>query len=400
MEEQSLICEYSGLPSLSSYNIKKIEMENVNSVAYVAKIDEIKEIVGADKIEQARIGGWNCIIQKGEYNVGDLVVVATTDAVIPESLSDAMNVTNYLRKGQRVRTVKLRGVYSECLIIPITYILQGVKRVEGADVMGLLKIFKYEPPVKQITLGSGRKIRYSENPNFLVYYKFPNQKNVPEMFNEEDLVQITRKIHGTNARYGIVKKIKLSLWDKVKKFFRVADKWIDYEFVVGSHNVEKGSDSQGFYDTNVWYEVADKYEIKKKMWDYVKKYTPEEIGSGLILYGEIYGAGIQKGYDYGLEEIKFAGFDVMWGGEYMSIFATKNIIINSLNLPHVEELYVGKWSKEVQDKYVVNNFIPGTKVPHEGIVVKSVSGERSKVSKVINPDYLIYSEKNNVGDSH
>ena len=43
MKEQSLICEYSGLPSLSSYNIKKIEMENVNSVAYVAKIDEIKE---------------------------------------------------------------------------------------------------------------------------------------------------------------------------------------------------------------------------------------------------------------------------------------------------------------------------------------------------------------------
>jgi hypothetical protein len=30
-----------------------------------------------------------------------------------------MNVTNYLRKGGRVRTVKLRGVYSECLIIPI-----------------------------------------------------------------------------------------------------------------------------------------------------------------------------------------------------------------------------------------------------------------------------------------
>jgi RNA ligase (TIGR02306 family) len=375
-------------------------MENVNSVAYVAKIDEIKEIVGADKIEQARIGGWNCIIQKGEYNVGDLVVVATTDAVIPESLSNAMNVTNYLRKGQRVRTVKLRGVYSECLIIPITYILQGVKRVEGADVMELLGIFKYEPPVKQVTLGSGRKIRYQDNPNFLVYYKFPNQKNVPEMFNEEDYVQITRKIHGTNARYGIVKKIKLSLWDKVKKFFRVADKWIDYEFVVGSHNVEKGSDSQGFYETNVWYEVADKYEIKKKMWDYVKKYPPGEMGSGITLYGEIYGAGIQKGYDYGLNEIKFEGFDVMWDGEYLSTFATKNVIINSLNLPHVEELYFGKWCKEVQDMLVINNFIPGTKVPHEGIVVKSVSGERSKVSKVINPDYLMYGEKHEIGDSH
>jgi hypothetical protein len=50
------------------------------------------------------------------------------------------------------------------------------------------------------------------------------------MFTEDDIVEITRKIHGTNARYGIVKKTKLSLFDKVKKFFRLADKWIDYEF--------------------------------------------------------------------------------------------------------------------------------------------------------------------------
>jgi len=220
-------------------------MENVNSCAYVAKIDEIKEIVGADKIEQARIGGWNCIIQKGEYNVGDLVVVATTDAVIPESLSNAMNVTNYLRKGQRVRTVKLRGVYSECLIIPITYI-QGVKRVEGADVMGLLGIFKYEPPVKMVQLASGRTIRFTENEAFNVYYKFPNQKNVPEMFNEEDYVQITRKIHGTNARYAILKKPKITMIDKIKKYlsskFGIGGdkwKWCEYEFYVGSHNVLK-----------------------------------------------------------------------------------------------------------------------------------------------------------------
>ncbi|MGE9120735.1 hypothetical protein, partial [Escherichia coli] len=77
-------------------------------------------------------------------------------------------------------------------------------------------------------------------------------KNVPGIFTEEDWVQITRKIHGTNARFGIVKKNKLSIWDKIKKVFKLADNWIDYEFVVGSHNVEKGSDSQGFYDTNVW----------------------------------------------------------------------------------------------------------------------------------------------------
>jgi len=378
-------------------------MKNVNSCCYVAKIDEIKEIVGADKIEQALIGGWNCIIQKGEYNIGDLVVIATTDAVIPQTLSDDMNITNYLRKGQRVKTVKLRGVYSECLIIPLKFIPYKGKAneyYEGRDMMDMMSIFKYEPPVKQITLGSGRKIRYSENPNFLVYYKFPNMKNVTGMFTEKDDVQITRKIHGTNARFGIVKKHKLSFWDKIKKFFRVADKWIDYEYVYGSHNVEKGSDSQGFYSTDVWREAADKYFIKGKLWHYVKLLSPEEIGSGVVMYGEVYGKGIQKGYDYGLKDIQFVVFDIMENGKYMDTLNTWLVTTDLFRLRHVDVLYTGPWSKEIQDKYVFNNFIDGTKVPHEGVVVKHTSGERSKIAKVINPDYLIYGEKHDIGDSH
>jgi hypothetical protein len=71
-----------------------------------------------------------------------------------------------------------------------------------------------------------------------------------------------------------------------------------------------------------------------------------------------------------------------------------------LDLPRVEVLYLGTWCKEKQDKYVYNNYIEGTRVPHEGVVVKSVTGERNKIGKVINPDYLIWGEKNNVGDSH
>lgn len=374
-------------------------MENVNSCCYIAKINEIKPIEGADNIEQAIIGGWNCIIQKNQYAEGSLVVIATTDAVIPQELSDAMNVTNYLRKGQRVRTVKLRGVYSECLIIPLKYIPRSTEIFnEGKDMMEVMGITKWEPPVKTIQLASGRKIRYQDNPNFHVYYKFPNLKNVQGMFTEEDEVEITRKIHGTNARYGIVKKKSLSVWDKIKKFLRLADKWIDYEFVVGSHNVEKGSDSQGFYDTNVWYDIEKRYEIKKKLWEYVK--GSEDIGEGVILYGEIYGKGIQKGYEYGLDEIRFAVFDIKDAGKYMCPSVSRQVTEKALELPYVEVLYYGKWSQEIQDKYTFNNFIPGTKTPEEGIVIKYYTGERQKVAKVINPDYLIYAEKKDIGDSH
>jgi RNA ligase (TIGR02306 family) len=374
-------------------------MENVNSCCYIAVINEIKEIAGADNIEQGVIGGWNCIIKKGDYKVGDVVAIATTDAVIPQGLSDAMNVTNYLRKGGRVKTVKLRGVYSECLVIPNTFLPIGYNQ-EGKDLMESLKIFKYEPPAKTIQLASGKKIRYHENPNFLVYYKFPNVKNVPNMFNEQDTVQITRKYHGTNARYGIVKKKKLSFLDKIKKFLRLADKWIDYEYVYGSHNVEKGSDSQGFYSTDVWREIADRYLIKEKLWEYVKQYSPKEIGSGVVMYGEIYGAGIQKGYEYGLSSTQFVAFDMMEDGKYLDVINTRLAIVDLLRLAHAEILYYGNWSQEIQDKLVFNNFIDKTKVPHEGIVIKLHTGERSKIAKVINPDYLIFSEKNNIGDSH
>lgn len=379
-------------------------MENNNSVCYMATINEIRPIEGADNIELAVVGGWNCITKKGEQKVGDVAIIATTDAVIPEKLSDEMGVTSYLRKGGRVRTVKLRGVYSECLIIP-TKFLHGKTTMgdwdlkDGSDCMNIFGIVKYEPPVKMVQLAGGRKIRYQDNPNFHVYYKFPNLKNVPGMFTEEDTVEITRKIHGTNARYGIVKKTKLSLFDKVKKFFRLADKWIDYEFVVGSHNVEKGSDSNGFYDTNVWYEIDKKYGIKEKLWNYVKNENVE-IGDGITLYGEIYGAGIQKGYEYGLKDIQFVGFDVKECGEYLSTYKAWKLFEKELELPYVEVLYFGDWSQSVQDEFVFNNFIEGTKVPHEGIVIKYYTGERQRIAKVINPDYLIFAEKHNVGDSH
>lgn len=374
-------------------------MENNNSVCFVAKINEVKAIEGADNIEQAVIGGWNTIVKKGTHHAGQLVIVATTDAVIPLKLSDEYNVTSYLRKGQRVRTVKLRGVYSECLVIPINPNF-AIAYSEGQDMMEKLGITKYEPPVKQIQLASGRKIKWRDNQNFHIYYKFPNLKNVAGMFTEQDMVQITRKIHGTNARYGIVKKSKIGFWDKVLKFLKLADEWIDYEYIYGSHNCEKGSDSQGFYSTDVWRTIAEKYDIKDKLWKYAKYEGADNIGEGLILYGEIYGAGIQKNYEYGLKDIEFVGFDIKMKGEYVAVNPTAYAIAGVLGLPHVPILYTGPWNQEIQDKFTFNNFIEGTKVPHEGIVIKHISGERNKVAKVINSDYLIYGEKHDIGDSH
>lgn len=214
-------------------------MKNVNSVCYINTINSISPIEGADKIEQCTVNGWSSIVQKGKHKVGDLVLCITNDAVIPEELAVGWGVDTYLRKGSRVRTIRLKGVISECILIDVHKIgSTGFKKYnEGEDMMDHFKIFKYEPPAIIVQDSQGRKHKYNQNPNFHIYQKFPNQKNTPGMFNEEDLVSISRKIHGTSCRFAIMKKTKLSILDKIKILF--GNEKVKYEFIVGSHNVIK-----------------------------------------------------------------------------------------------------------------------------------------------------------------
>lgn len=162
----------------------------------------------------------------------------------------------------------------------------------------------------------------------------------------------------------------------------------------------KKKEKKHFYPTDVWSEVAEKYNIREKLWEIFKSAKElYDIEEGIVIYGEIYGPGIQKNYDYGLKELKYAGFDVTVNGQYCST-ARSEAIHHVMGLDYVPVLYTGEWSQEIQDGFVFDNFIEGTKVPHEGIVIKDIDGDRKKVAKVINPQYLIYGEKHDVGDSH
>ncbi len=383
-------------------------MENQNSCAFVGQIHMINNIPGCDNIQHARINDWGTIVKKDAYKIGDLVGVAIVDAILPNEMVERLNIKSYLRKGNRVRTVKLKGVYSECLVFDID---ENYK--EGQDLMTDFNIVKYEEPERNVVFSQPKvyfvwnriyelsmwrrwinyninkfrkKYSYKSNPNFNIYYKFPNFKNVPDIFTENDDIVITRKIHGSNFRCGIVKRSKLKFWSKQQ-----------YEFVYGSHRVEKGSDSQGFYSTDIWKEMVDKYDLKDKMLNLASLYQ-NQLESGIILYGEVYGEGVQGEYNYNLKDRQLACFDIELNGEFVEddIF---NVLCKRVNIPQVKYLYEGKWSKSVQDRFVDAN-IEGTKLPEEGIVVKAVSGNKRLRAKVINPAYHIYAEKNNIPDGH
>jgi RNA ligase (TIGR02306 family) len=94
----------------------------MRKLASVRVINELNPIEGADNIELARVYGWNAIVQKGLYNVGDRVVFFEIDSILPikpeyEFLRSRCYISRPI-EGFRIKTMKLRGVLSQGLILP------------------------------------------------------------------------------------------------------------------------------------------------------------------------------------------------------------------------------------------------------------------------------------------
>jgi hypothetical protein len=109
------------------------------NLASVQKVLEIIPIENADKIELIRVLGWQCVIKKGTFKVGDLGVYIEIDSIVPSlPCFEFMKERKY-----RVRTIKLRGSISQGLFMPFSDL--GIKSYsEGKDLTDILKIEKYE----------------------------------------------------------------------------------------------------------------------------------------------------------------------------------------------------------------------------------------------------------------
>jgi len=323
-------------------------------IVEVVRVNDIKEHPNADKLEIAVVKGWECIVPRESYKVGDKVVYAPIDSVIPSELSDKMNITKYLSHG-RVRTAKLRGIYSQGLIIPMKYVPNYENLQTGDNVAETLGITKFEPPIK-IRMGGLHRV---SEPRFIKYTDIENIKNFPDTLQEGEEVAITEKLHGTN--------------------FRAAN--IDGEFHVGGHrlNFEESDD-------NLYWKAAKIYNLK------------EALNPGEQIFGEIYGFKIQK-LAYGLKnkfDVRF--YDLMINYKYVNYPQFKKFCEDK-GLPMVPELHVGKWHKDLM-KFAKGKTTLAEHV-REGIVIKPIE-ERfdDKIGRValkhISEEYLM----KDYGDLH
>jgi hypothetical protein len=106
------------------------------NLASAQRIVKITPIEGADAIETAMVLGWEIVIKKGEYQVGDLCCYIQIDTVVPEKPE-----YEFLRERKfRVKTIKLRKQISQGLIVALP---EG-NWSEGDDLTNVIGVKKYE----------------------------------------------------------------------------------------------------------------------------------------------------------------------------------------------------------------------------------------------------------------
>ena len=388
-------------------------------IVEVSEISKVEKHPNADKLDLATVKGWICIVGRDNYKAGDKIIYCPPDSVIPDNIIEQYNLT-YLKNNSRVGTVKLRGYISQGLILDLP---KDSKFKLGQDVSKQMGITKYEQPSasyqnqaqkesikklfiklihKEITLRrfifksigiikDALKPRRNKNPLFHMYTDINNIKHYNNLFTDFDFVNITEKIHGTNFRVGTLPITKgKNFFDNIVYWIKKNIKKQPFEFVYGSHKVQitghRGRNC--FYGEDVYGQIAERYKLA------------EIVPTGYILYGEIYGAGIQKGYDYGLKNsIDVVFFDLKKDGEYVDYSEFQSFCIPR-DLPIAPLLYSGELYQDINnfsffDK--VSVLCPDQKIK-EGVVVKMMHEENHprlgrKILKCINPDYLLIKDR-------
>lgn len=172
-------------------------------LATIEKVLDKKPIDGADKIELVTVLGWNVVTKKDEYQIGDLCCYIPIDTTVNPTREYFKFLAGKKDPNKRIKiqTIKLKGVFSQGLLIKPTVLEDSSKYVEGDDVSELLDVQKYEKEniINQITGVSAQVnipfptniISITDEDNFRTKFKCYD-----EFLNEN--VYVTLKMDGSS----------------------------------------------------------------------------------------------------------------------------------------------------------------------------------------------------------
>ena len=400
-----------------------LNKNNERELCYVVIVDDVTPIEGYDRVELAHVGGWTIVVGKGEFKAGDPAIYFEIDSKLPE-VEPFTNMEFLAKKKYKVKTQRMCKCISQGLLMSAAnfgwHIVEGgnyaivddkgnyhrvdeesrfltkqlgvtyndpadnIRKGASADKYKKMaqrhgKLFSHQPfrwlmkrtwGKKLLFIFFGKKKDKRNWPAWVAKTDEERVQNMPWILKDKEPWIATEKIDGTSTTFTI----------KRGKGFK------KNEFYVCSRNVVFDKPNKNcFYDTNVYIEMAEKYNIEKVLTTLLDIFPKADY---ITIQGETYGAGVQK-RDYSLKDHDFMAFNLImshtgrWNTEDMKKLLDKYyipsvpIVDNNFILPDtVDEILNYATGKSVVDGGM-----------REGIVFRYKDG--SKSFKAVSNEFLL-----------
>ena len=415
-----------------------LNQDRQRELCYVVKIDAIEPIAGSDNCEAAIVGGWRVMTRKETFKPGNMAVYFEIDSKVPEKEPfKFLEKKHYKVKTQKYTFGGKGNFISQGLLMPLTdfpdlfeedhvsnmgWVYKGVKCeyniVEPGQFLTKLLEVKYsvaEDNTRKSKSDKFTKMRARHQKLFkknklvqwlwnrqwgkeILFFFLGNKKdkrgwpdwvrktdeercqNLPQLFpGDETKWIVTEKIDGSSTTFTYKRKGK-------NKGFYVCSRNVCFD------TPEKAE--KCYYDSNIYLEMAEKYDIENKLKEILEKYGGDY--DFVTLQGETYGESVQK-RTYSIEGRDFMAFNLIFGNDINNqdrLSSTQmKTILDEYTIPSVPILNTSYQLPQTCDELLIyadgESELDGK--TREGIVLRTQDGNNS-FKAVSNKFLLEYKE--------
>lgn len=401
-------------------NEKKGERE----LCYLVKVDAIEPILGRDRVESATVGGWHIMCRKSQFQPGDIGVYFEIDSKTPETEPFMFLAPKHFKvKTQKYRNSDGSHFYSQGLLMSPADFGWTVRDNEVLDDCACV-IGRVDDETRFLTQRLGityavaednsrkanstddkykkmaqRHPKLFQNPIIKRIYKTNIGKKILFVFfgkkrdglkwpshiaARTDVERIQNMIYVLNDKRPFVATEKIdgsscSIMAERDRFGRIK------QYVCSRNVVFQAEDQKCFYDTNIYFEIYNKYGIKEKIERMLNDLNLPNIAIQL----EVYGPSVQK-RDYSATERAGAVFHIVSNGVKFPMDKVVELC-EKYDLPHVpivNDYYILPNTIEELQAYVESEGSRIDGLPREGIVFyDKETGQQ--YFKFVSPDFLM-----------
>ena len=165
----------------------------------IRKIHKIEQIPYYPALSEYHVDGWTIVDQSCKYKEGELVVFFEPDTALPvDPRFEFLPVVDVDGEKRHLITVqKIRGKYSQGIILPLEMFPEIRNPCEGMPVADIIGAEKYEPS----NIANTSYVKKGDFPAFLIKSDQPRIQDFPQYFTEfyDSEFEETEKIDGTSV---------------------------------------------------------------------------------------------------------------------------------------------------------------------------------------------------------